>query len=282
MRRNAFCTVLHPRQGRTRRGSGLFCTCQETTEQLLAERRLREKEALARIDAERVHLALAAGAIIGTWVWDLPTDQFTVDEAFARSFGIEPAMGRDGLSLEQVIGTVHPEDKAGLIAAINEVIARGGAYAHQYRVRGLDGHYRWIEANGRVELAEDGTPLRFPGVLLNMEESRAAEAERQRAASLFRTFTDAVPGVIYAKDREGRLLMGNEATTHLIGKPPEFYIGKTDLEVLDDKVQAAAVMATDNRIMASGCAEQIEEEIRAWTHYEAHHKRAQMSLTAAR
>ena len=34
-----------------------------------------------------MHLALAAGALIGTWNWELPTDRFTVDEAFARNFG---------------------------------------------------------------------------------------------------------------------------------------------------------------------------------------------------
>ena len=34
----------------------------------------------------------AAGAIIGTWHWDLPTDRFAVDEAFAQGFGLDPAL----------------------------------------------------------------------------------------------------------------------------------------------------------------------------------------------
>jgi len=138
-----------------------------------------EQPAIA--NAERVQLALAAGAIIGTWFWDLPTNQFTVDEAFARSFGLDPALGRRGLSLQQVVETVHPEDIDSLHAAINEAIARGGPYAHQYRVRRADGHYYWLEANGRVELAADGTGLSFPGVLINVEERRAIEGERDRA-----------------------------------------------------------------------------------------------------
>ncbi|MBE7247844.1 MAG: PAS domain S-box protein, partial [Actinomycetospora chiangmaiensis] len=53
-----------------------------------AEDALRASEALARTNSERVQLALAAGAIIGTWLWDLPSDRFTVDEAFAKSFGL--------------------------------------------------------------------------------------------------------------------------------------------------------------------------------------------------
>ena len=85
---------------------------------------------------------------------------------------------------------MHPEDRNGLIAAIDKAIARGGAYAHQYRVRRADGRYYWIEANGRVDLAEDGTPLRFPGVLIDVEERRSVEAERDRANAALRALND--------------------------------------------------------------------------------------------
>jgi len=155
-----------------------------------AEERLRASEALARANVERVQLALAAGAIIGTWHWDLPTDRFTVDDSFARSFGLDPALGRDGIPLAQIVATVHPDDQAGLAAAINEAIARGGAYAHQYRVRRADGRYYWIEANGRVDHGPDGTPLTFPGVLLDVEERRAVERERDRAIAQLRGLTE--------------------------------------------------------------------------------------------
>ena len=155
-----------------------------------AAERLRISEALARENVERVQLALEAGAIIGTWHWDLPSDQFTVDEAFARTFGLDPALGRQGIPLARIVATVHPDDQAGLAEAINAVIARGGAYAHQYRVRRADGRYYWIEANGRVDHGRDGTPLSFPGVLIDVEERRAVEAERDRATAALRALTD--------------------------------------------------------------------------------------------
>jgi PAS domain S-box-containing protein len=155
-----------------------------------AEERLRVSEALARENVERVQLALAAGAIIGTWHWDLPSDQFTVDEAFARAFGLDPALGRDGIPLAQIVATVHPDDQAGLGAAIDAVISRGGSYAHQYRVRRADGRYYWIEANGRVDHAPDGTPLRFPGVLIDVEERRTMEAERDTALAALRALNE--------------------------------------------------------------------------------------------
>ncbi len=151
-----------------------------------AQDRLRISEATARENIERVQLALEAGAIIGTWHWDIPSDRFTIDDAFARSFGLDPTLGRDGIPLAQIVATVHPDDQAGLADAINAVIDRGGAYAHQYRVRHADGDYRWIEANGRVDRDADGSAKSFPGVLIDINERRVIEAERDGATAELR------------------------------------------------------------------------------------------------
>jgi PAS domain-containing protein len=162
----------------------------DVTARKLAEAALRESESRARDNIQRVQLAMAAGAIIGTWFWDVPSDRFTVDEGFADAFAFDPQKGRSGLSLEDVIETVHPDDREGLIAAIDAAIAKGGAYAHQYRTRRADGKYYWLEANGRVELSPDGTALKFPGVLIDIENRRAVEAERDRALVALRGLND--------------------------------------------------------------------------------------------
>lgn len=182
--------------------AGFLNVAHDTTALVFAQKR-------DRVNAERVQLALGAGAIIGTWFWDIPTDRFTIDAAFADSFGLDPALGRTGIPLEQIISTVHPDDRDGLIAAINEVISRGGAYAHQYRVLRRDGKYYWIEANGRVDLAEDGSPSSFPGVLIDVEERRAVEAERDRAISMLRALNDQLEQRV--SDRTSELLKAQDA-----------------------------------------------------------------------
>lgn len=212
--------------------------------------------------SERLQLALDAGAIIGTWVWDVPADRFTADERFARSFGLSPDLCLKGLPLELVTTSIHTDDFAHVQSKMTDALGRGGAYRCEYRVLQSDGVYRWVEANGRVELDEGHKPLRFPGVLIDIEARRVAEAERDRLNTLLRTFTAAVPGVVFAKDRQGRMLVANQGTTELIGKSPEFYIGKTDVEYLDDPQQGRVIMATDRRIMESGVSEQVEEEVR--------------------
>ncbi|MDR6992728.1 PAS domain-containing protein [Luteimonas sp. 3794] len=221
-------------------------------------------------DAERVEMALAAGAIVGTWFWDIPRNRVTIDDALADAFGLDPSVSRDNLPLEQILEYVHPDDRPGVSAAIADAIGRGGRYAHAYRTLGKDRQYRWIEAIGRVDLDADGIAVGFPGVLIDIEQRRRIEAERDQAQTLLRSFIDAAPGVVYAKDRQGRMLIGNRGTTELIGRPLEDYVGRTDAEFLGDPAQAAAVMATDERIMSSGQSEQVEEAVsfpggrRAW------------------
>lgn len=215
-----------------------------------------------RNTSERLQLALDAEAIVGTWVWDVPANHVIGDARFALSFGITEQQAAEGLPLERVTTSIHPDDRDRVEAEIFTALGRGGAFESEYRVMQREGDYRWFQANGRVEYDNEGQPSRFLGVLLDIEARRNAEAERDRITSLLRTFTAAVPGVVYAKDLEGRMLVANRGTTELIGKPPEFYIGKTDLEYLADKEQARVIMATDQRIMQAGVEEQVEEHVR--------------------
>ena len=167
-----------------------------------AQEQLRLSEAVARANVERVQLALEAGAIIGTWHWDIPTDHFTIDDAFARAFGLDPTLGREGIPLALIVATVHPDDQAGLAAAIDAAVAKGGRYAHQYRVRRADGRYYWIEANGRVDHDPDGTPRGFPGVLIDIEARRMVEAERDRAITELRALNETLEQRVVERSTE--------------------------------------------------------------------------------
>ncbi|WP_277996213.1 PAS domain-containing sensor histidine kinase [Methylobacterium sp. Leaf465] len=86
--------------------------------------------------------------------------------------------------------------------AMDSAMQRGGAYAHQYRVRRADGRYYWLGANGRVEHAADGTPLSFPGVLLDVDERRAVEAEHGRVAADLRALNETLAHQVAERTKE--------------------------------------------------------------------------------
>ncbi|WP_419899229.1 PAS domain-containing protein [Roseomonas sp. USHLN139] len=158
----------------------------------------RATEAALKLQAERVQLALDAGAIIGTWVWDIAADRFTADERFCQVFGLDPAEGRAGLPLRAVTAAIHPADRAGVNEAIERAMQQGGRYSEQYRVRRGEG-YRWIEASGHVERGADGVARRFPGVLLDVEERRAVEERRREAEQALRRHREELERLVEAR-----------------------------------------------------------------------------------
>jgi len=177
--------------------------------QLAEVEALRTREAEVRVHNDRTQVALSAGAIIGTWNWHPMEDRFIVDEAFAHTFGHSPDVAQTELSIAQVLQNVHPDDLPTLNVKIEEALVRGGAYAHQYRVRRADGKYYWIEANGRVHYGPDGSPLNFPGVIINVDERHRLEAERDRATAALRNLTDTLEQQV--AERTAALMKAEEA-----------------------------------------------------------------------
>ena len=222
----------------------------------------RQAQEAATAAAGRLQLALAAGAIVGTWVWDDQAKLIVTDHRCAQTFGLDPERCSSGVLLEYLTAAIHPDDQSQATLDIAAALGTGGAYRSQYRAAQSGDAYRWIESNGTLERDSAGVPTRFAGVLVDIDDRRAAEAERDRATALLATFAEAVPGVVFAKDRAGRLIFANNGTAGAVGKPLSACIGRTDDEFLDDKDEAARIIATDRRIMETGIGEQVQEPVR--------------------
>jgi|GEM_PF-1061684 len=218
-----FLSRAEPVRDEAGRAVSWFGTNTDITEQLSARQE-------AEANAERLRLAHAAGAIIGTWFYDLRRDRFLIDEPFAQAFGLE-AEGRE-LSLEQVTVRVHPEDRPHLESAISDAVTRGGRYAHQYRVLRADGNYYWIEANGRVDHASDGTPVSFPGVILDIEESRATAAALRDTSRRLNAILDNTQLAVFLMDERQHCVYANAAAERLTGYTIEQLQGRPLHDVL--------------------------------------------------
>jgi PAS domain S-box-containing protein len=94
---------------------------------------------------------------------------------------------------------------------------------------------------------------------LDVTEGRRSEQERQRSNAVLRTIIETAPGLIYAKDRQGRMMLANPAVLEVLGKSWAEVEGRTALEYLDDRAQAEALMENDLRVMESGEVHEVEE-----------------------
>jgi PAS domain S-box-containing protein len=172
---------------------------------------LRQTSEQLRVSNERIDLALNSGTVLGTWIWDVQHDVLTGDERLAKSFGSSPDVFIEGVAVDTFVQLVHPQDQAYLNQMIAKTVQNGGVYRAEYRVKNGDGNWRWVEANGYCELDAQGVAIRFPGVLIDIDERKNAEVSLKQSESELRLVTDSLPVLIAFIDMERRIKFVNNA-----------------------------------------------------------------------
>jgi len=136
-------------------------------------------EESARRSEERLRFALDS-ALMGTWDWDLETNQVRWSENLEGVHGLPPGTfdGTFG-SYEREI---FPDDHDRVMASARRALETGAAHEVEYRIVAPDGTIRWVEGKGRVDRDASGKPVRMTGVCMNVTRRKQAEIDRLAAA----------------------------------------------------------------------------------------------------
>lgn len=136
-------------------------------------------EAALRDSENRFRMAIKA-AQLGTWDWNLITNQLIWDEGCKAMFGLPP----EALcSIEVFFAGLHPDDRERLEQVLQWTFnpKSSGKYDVEYRTIGIqDGVERWIAARGQAYFDAANKPQRFVGTVLNITEQKRIEAEREQ------------------------------------------------------------------------------------------------------
>lgn len=119
-------------------------------------------------------------ANIGTWDWNIHTGELYLSERIGPLFGY--ADGEVVTSYENVSAAVHPDDRVLVETAIQESLRTGESYTVEHRIVQPDGTELWVMEAGNVTHTKDGEPDHMIGVVQNISDRKADEAEilRQR------------------------------------------------------------------------------------------------------
>ncbi|MHA7809518.1 MAG: PAS domain-containing protein [Marinobacter adhaerens] len=133
-------------------------------------------------------------ANIGTWEWNLDTDELYWTERVPMLFGYPE--GDLETSFENFIGAVHPEDRDSVEHAIQASVEHDAPYQIEHRVVWPDGAIRWLLETGAVVRGTDGAAKQMLGVVEDITAMRDAKEQLARQTTLLNMLHDSLTAFI--------------------------------------------------------------------------------------
>jgi PAS domain S-box-containing protein len=160
-----------------RRAEQALHRAHEDLEGLVAQRtsQLAQANESLRRSEERFSLAIA-GSSDGIWDWDILTGEMFFSERAQVLNGLEPGLTVRQRSEWRTMWKLHPDDVESQSRAIADYVAgRAPDYDGEWRVRQLDGSYRWVHGRGLCVRDERGRATRMVGAISDIHAHKCAE-----------------------------------------------------------------------------------------------------------
>jgi PAS domain S-box-containing protein len=187
---------------------GISVTAVDITRRKLAEEALTESE-----DHYRHTVELSSQA---PWVADAEGMILDVSHLWEKL---------TGLTREQSLGygwqqALHPDDLQTTLAVWNKCLRTGEPTDVEYRIRRIDGSYRWMRAQAAPRRDGNGEIIRWYGTVEDIEDHKKAIEALQCSEARLHAVFDAVPvGIIIAEAPSGRIIMSNPRAATIFRRP---------------------------------------------------------------
>ena len=170
-----------------------FGTCTNIQEVKNQEFQLRASRLELIRNQERFN-NVATAIDLGVWYCNLPFTTLNWSPTVRKHFWVHDT---EDINIDTFYAKIHPEDREKVSIAIEKSINDKEFYDVSFRtVDSESNRFKWIRALGWTDYDDEGTPIRFDGVTLDVtEELRSFDA---------------------LKDREWRYAMASKATRELI------------------------------------------------------------------
>ncbi len=189
-KRALFETTKAPVRDESGRVFGVLGISRDITAARAAQDALRQSEALLR-QSQRV-------ASVGHYVFNIQADRWISSEELDNIFGIGAEYPRNE---EGWLELVHPSQRNEMSAYLNEhVLRERKTFDKEYRiVRAGDRTERWVHGFGQLELDAAGRPVRLFGVIQDITERKAVEAQVEYLA--YHDQLTGLPNRVLVRDR---------------------------------------------------------------------------------
>jgi two-component system sensor histidine kinase/response regulator len=195
-------------------------------------------ESGAVLEESRQQLALALEvANLGMWDWrPQQGDILYSNNIFFNILGYPAPSSDDApFTMQQWVELIHPDDLEDMLI-VRQLFLDGdnSCYCTEYRVRTVDGQWKWIRDVGRVvSRGRQGQAERFMGVHIDITQRKEAEAHMQGHYERLVTFMETLPDAAVLKDGKGRWQLTNRTAREMFNIEDFSWQGKTDDELAE-------------------------------------------------
>ena len=151
---------------------GIYSHLGSRTERRETEEALRESELRLQL--------IVNGSGVAIWDADLRTGKTFWNRRTFELFGFEPTPD-NSITVDMWRACLHPEDEERVRQAFDRAIRDKTHFAVEHRIRRKDGTVLWLSAFGRYYYDEQGKPIRFAGINLDITERKQAQEELSAA-----------------------------------------------------------------------------------------------------
>jgi PAS domain S-box-containing protein len=202
--------------GKSHRVAGI---ARDITDHKENEERLRSRQSQLEKAQELAHL--------GSWIWEVQTDEITWSEELCRISGRSP--GEAPRNYPEFLEIVHPDDRPILKQAIVRTLNGNEPYDIEQRLIRPDGSVCIVRIRGLCVRDSGGAAVRMHGVVVDITEAKKAEQLLRERANLLNLAHDAI---VVRNFEDKKITFWNKGAEHLYGWTAAEAIGRKIPELI--------------------------------------------------
>lgn len=199
-------------------------------------------------------------ASLGSWEWDVVTNDIYWSDEYFRICGEEPQSFMP--TYETALTYIHPDDRQQLLNAIEKTIETGRSYSLEKRILRKDGSIRQVLSQAKLMKDKSGKPQTLFGSMLDITERKQAELALQDSEIRNTALLNALPDIIFINTKDGVYLDTQVTDESKLIIPKKQLIGKNIKDFFDDQMSLMFLDKFD-RALSTGQTQNIEYSLTA-------------------
>ncbi|HVI09526.1 MAG TPA: PAS domain S-box protein [Candidatus Binatia bacterium] len=186
-----------------------YAIYRDITERKHSEEQLRESEARFQSMADKAPVM----------IWTTGTDGLC-------NYFSKPWLDFTGRTMEQEVGLgwmqgVHPDDAQLCFDRFLPAFEAKKPFSMEYRLKRVDGQYRWVIESGVPRYTGDGEFAGYIGSNIDITDRKRAEETARRSERELRDVIETIPAIAWSALPDGSNAFANSRWTEYTGIPPE-------------------------------------------------------------